>query len=486
MPNPRLRGIAEISTATVLTILLAISAAIVLGFGAMWAYGEMQKADSMRIQALIQGQAVLDGDVFAVQFNQPVVVEQIGYGWYDGRSGQEVGVQFRDVGSSGRYFSWRLDRADYNLTYVIVKDPNSGVEKIFRWRFVRLSPETQAAMAAQFSDIFANQYASQYAQQYANQYAQQYVAQYAQQMQQQLQNYIDQVIQQQLGSGVTIRVQPPLTTWPVQPPPTDATIPRTTEFWWSYPPPEYPTTTTRIAVDLPPFTWPDYPTTTTRIVVDSPPYTWPDYPTTTTPGSFRTCTYTIYCGVGPGGAPICPQVMPPPDCEVVVVTRSETMTQGTVITIRLSSTTITAPLPSSFVSGRTGVNPEPMPTSPAAGVGGGGGGAGGGGSGSGDSPPVDWVTVEGKPGSTVVERGDLYYGQPRNFENVPNTVAVGSDGQSTVVTKTYDNGDVENKKSGGSSGGGSSSDSSSSSGSSGGDNFAPGICTDARCSYYME
>jgi len=123
MPNPKFRGIAELSTSVVLTILLVAATAVLLGLGAMWTYGEMQKADHVRIQALIQGQAVLDGDVFAVQFNQPVVVESIGYGWYGGRSGQEVGVQFRDVGSSGRYFSWRLDRADYNLTNVVVKDP---------------------------------------------------------------------------------------------------------------------------------------------------------------------------------------------------------------------------------------------------------------------------------------------------------------------------------------------------------------------------
>jgi len=162
----------------------------------------------MRVQALIQGQAVLDGDVFAAQFSQPVVVEQIGYGWYDGRSGQEIGVQFRDVGASGQRFSWRLDRPDYNLTYVIVKDPNSGVRKIFRWRFIRLSPETQAAMAAQFSDVFAKNYANQYAQQYAQQYAAQYAQQYAQQMQQQLQDYINQVIQQQLGPGVLVSSNP--------------------------------------------------------------------------------------------------------------------------------------------------------------------------------------------------------------------------------------------------------------------------------------
>jgi len=193
MSNPKLRGIAELSTSLVLTILLAAASAVMLGLGAMWAYNEVQKADHMRMQALMQAQAVLDGDVFAVQFNQPVVVEQIGYGWYDGRTGQEVGVQFRDDGASGQYFSWRLDRPDYNLTYVIAKDPNSGVRKIFRWRFVTLDPATQAAMAAQFSDVFAKQYASQYAQQYA------------QQMQQQLQSYIDQVIKEQLGSGVDIK-----------------------------------------------------------------------------------------------------------------------------------------------------------------------------------------------------------------------------------------------------------------------------------------
>ena len=193
MSNPKLRGIAELSTSLVLTILLAAASAVMLGLGAMWAYNEVQKADHMRMQALMQAQAVLDGDVFAVQFNQPVVVEQIGYGWYDGRTGQEVGVQFRDDGASGQYFNWRLDRPDYNLTYVIARDPNSGARKIFRWRFVTLDPATQAAMAAQFSDVFAKQYASQYAQQYA------------QQMQQQLQSYIDQVIKEQLGSGVDIK-----------------------------------------------------------------------------------------------------------------------------------------------------------------------------------------------------------------------------------------------------------------------------------------
>ncbi len=424
MPNPKFRGIAELTTSTVLTILLAISAAVVLGFGAMWTHGEMQKADSMRIQALIQGQAVLDGDVFAVQFSQPVVVEQIGYGWYDGRTGQEVGVQFRNVGSSGKYFSWRLDRADYNLTYVIAKDPNSDVRKIFRWRFVKLSPETQAAMAAQFSDVFANQYANQYAQQYAYQYAQQY----AQQIQQQLQSYIDQAIQQQLGPDVRITQ-----TQSYPSPPTSATITRTREIWWSNPPPEYPTTTAFIVVDRPPYTWPTFTTTT---------YVQP--PTTVT----TTRDLTI----------IEPTWIEPPKLTLPTTSRFTSA--------------------STFVSGRTNVKPEPQPTTPDS-------GSGGGSNNNNDSPPWDWCiecTGTANDNGYTVQRGDEAYGQPGNFENVPNTVSVEPDG---TVVKTYDNGDVHVSNSGSSGSSdtsGSSSSSESSSG--GGTNQISGVagnCVDNLC-----
>jgi uncharacterized membrane protein YgcG len=483
---------------------------------------------------------VLNGDVFAVLFNQPVVVEQIGYGWYDGRTGQEVGVQFRDVGSSGKYFSWRLDRADYNLTYVIVKNPNSDVRKIFRWRFVKLSPETQAAMAAQFSDIFAKQYAGQYAQQYANQYAQQYAqqyaGQYAQQIQQQLQNYIDQVIQQQLGSGVSINSNPgsrdgggstagtgssgsgggggggggtPVyveksgyieavvtdyvggegrtdyffatvdgeryrldwsgaTLYLCEPfymyvgsgklviakgylTPDTVPLLRATEirdpaypgcFATTQPPPP----TTPPPTPPPTTTWPP-PTFTTTTWVQPPPTTQPPPPPSTA-GTTTACVRTITCVLRQDGALICPQLALPPDCEVVTVINGATTTR--------SVTTTATP----FQSTTSGVK-QPQPTTPDAGV--------GGGNNNDDSPPWDWcISCTGAAnsgGGTTVQRGDVAYGQPRNFNNVPNTITATSDGDTITVIKTYDNGDVQITTYGSSS---SSSDASGSSGSSSG------------------
>jgi hypothetical protein len=78
-------------------------------------------------------------------------------------------------------------------------------------------------------------------------------------------------------------------------------------------------------------------------------------------------------------------------------------------------------------------------------------------------------------------RGDVwYYGTaPKPLDGVPNTVVVTTDGSTTTVTKTYDNGDVQITKYGGSGSSGTSSSSSSTSDSSSNDttppNLAPGI-----------
>jgi hypothetical protein len=526
MPNPKFRGIAELSTSVVLTILLAAASAVMLGLGGMWAYNEVQKADHLRMQALMQGQAVLDGDVFAAQFNQPVVVEQIGYGWYDGRTGQEVGVKFRDVGASGQYFSWRLDRADYNLTYVIVKDLNSGVRKIFRWRFIKLSPETQAAMAAQFSDVFAKQYAGQYAQQYAQQYA----AQYAQQIQQQLQNYINQVIQQQLGPGVNINnpgsepsgatnteyvaslyiSDPYGVVWMVSSGVqtlvgqgsgrVDIKLKGSTDLVSisSYKDPNGVTCvadppeigaqaggsyTVRF-ICRPAPTWgyppPEYPTSTTTTQPPPPPttpITLPPTPTTvqppTTPPPTQPppttttgrCTVTVYCVVRPDGSEICTQNIGPPDCEVTTVYRTATVAQPTTTTTPIQFTT-------------SGIK-QPVPTTPDTGSGSGGGSGGG-------SPPVDFCVdctgAANKGSGHTIQRGDEAYGNPSNFNNVPSSVSAASDSSTTTVTKTYDNGDVQTTTYGSS---GSSDTSSSASGSgSGGTNQITGVagnCVDNMC-----
>jgi hypothetical protein len=64
-----------------------------------------------------------------------------------------------------------------------------------------------------------------------------------------------------------------------------------------------------------------------------------------------------------------------------------------------------------------------------------------------NSPPMDWrVWCTGGAngiGCITVQRGDVAYGQPGNDVDAVNTITAGSDGGTTTVTKTYDNGDVK-------------------------------------------
>ena len=58
-----------------------------------------------------------------------------------------------------------------------------------------------------------------------------------------------------------------------------------------------------------------------------------------------------------------------------------------------------------------------------------------------------WIGVFSVPvariAGTTVQRGDVAYGQPGNYGDAVNTLTAGSDGGTTTVTKTYDNGDVK-------------------------------------------